>query len=260
MTMVMLHGLGGTVDNWLPIAKLLPKDQHMVIIELPGHGDSSYRGDDELSMKGMAERVQEFIDDDRSGLKHRRIHLIGAATGGTVAGYFAGRWTSYVDCLSLVCPAMRTPIDSDMNKAVFGGGKNPLDIKTVQDLKEAFNYLVTEPPKLSGMILRGILQIKKPYAAIMGKVMDKMREELYDGEEDVYIGKHASEIKSPTQVIWGEKDRIIHISGADVLEKKLPHLIQKHIIPKIGHSIYMQAPQTLTTMLVTFQQRFQEFV
>lgn len=23
MTMVMLHGLGGTVDNWLPIAKVL---------------------------------------------------------------------------------------------------------------------------------------------------------------------------------------------------------------------------------------------
>src|SRR5437763_16552973 len=39
-TIVFVHGLGATRNDWLPTARRLVGRYHLVLVDLPGHGDS----------------------------------------------------------------------------------------------------------------------------------------------------------------------------------------------------------------------------
>ena len=41
--LVLLHGLGGNADNWLPQRAVLKHDHLVLSLDLPGHGRSSGR-------------------------------------------------------------------------------------------------------------------------------------------------------------------------------------------------------------------------
>ena len=82
-TIVILHGLLGSLDNWVSLAKVLSKKFHVIIVDLPNHGKSHHT--DRFSYESMAKEVS-FL------LKHKElcnINLIGHSMGGKVAMKYA---------------------------------------------------------------------------------------------------------------------------------------------------------------------------
>ena len=77
--LVLLHGFGGDLNNWLFNAEPLSKDRVVFALDLPGHGGSVKEARD------LVATLRAFLDSQ--GLD--QVHLAGHSMGGLVAGEFA---------------------------------------------------------------------------------------------------------------------------------------------------------------------------
>ena len=80
---VILHGLFGSSDNWLSIAKVLGEEHKVYTIDQRNHGQSPH--DDQFDYQVMAEDIKDFL------LQHdiNNPIIIGHSMGGKVAMQFA---------------------------------------------------------------------------------------------------------------------------------------------------------------------------
>ena len=84
--MLLLHGFGGDLNNWLFAAPALAEGHTVYALELPGHGGSSKDvGPGDLDF--LVDAVQQFLD----SLDLQRVHLVGHSLGGLVAASVALR-------------------------------------------------------------------------------------------------------------------------------------------------------------------------
>jgi len=58
---VILHGIFGTSDNWVGIAKVLSENHQVFLLDLRNHGHSPWS--DEFDYQVMSEDLMEFIQD-----------------------------------------------------------------------------------------------------------------------------------------------------------------------------------------------------
>ncbi|PVD25253.1 hypothetical protein C0Q70_15751 [Pomacea canaliculata] len=61
----------------------------------------------------------------------------------------------------------------------------------------------------------------------------------------------------PSQVVWGVEDEVVHVSGAEVLQKKLPNLHHADLIPCCGHAINMDQPRHFAKVVSQFWMELQ---
>ncbi len=78
-TIVLLHGLGSRVDDWIPVARALGRSHHVVLVELPGHGAS------EMPEPFSLARAAESLDGALARLGDEPVVLVGHSLGGLVA-------------------------------------------------------------------------------------------------------------------------------------------------------------------------------
>lgn len=75
-TMVFLHGFGGDKDQWANVIARIPRRYHSVVLDMPGHGETSFvTGRDESSVASYVRSIREFLE--VSGLDSEPIFLIG---------------------------------------------------------------------------------------------------------------------------------------------------------------------------------------
>ncbi len=63
--------------------------------------------------------------------------------------------------------------------------------------------------------------------------------------------KSLAHIKIPLLAIWGEHDKVIPLSHADLLLKHVPHS-RKIVVPQAGHALYMDDATTFHKALIRF--------
>ena len=78
-TIVLLHGMGGARISWLPTAKKLLADHHVVMMDLPGHGDSALP--DPFSLEIAAEAIAKAL----ATQKAESTVVVGQGVGGALA-------------------------------------------------------------------------------------------------------------------------------------------------------------------------------
>jgi glycerol-3-phosphate dehydrogenase len=97
-TVVLIHGLGGSLANWATTGPRLAKHARVIALDLPGFGLSPPGPDWSLETQVSAIRAfaAEFADSTT---------LLGNSLGGLVAEMIAARYPETVDNLVLVSPA-----------------------------------------------------------------------------------------------------------------------------------------------------------
>lgn len=80
---VFLHGLGGTGNSWIRLAKFLKEDLELFFLDLPGHGRSS-KNRAEYTLNDQAVALGEFID----ALGLEKFSLAGNSYGGWISMKF----------------------------------------------------------------------------------------------------------------------------------------------------------------------------
>lgn len=104
-TIVMVHGLGGARMTWLPVARKLMNQYHVVMLDLPGHGDSPLP--DPFSIEACGAELAAAL------AKHdaKRTVLVGLGAGGLVALQALDGKPDAVAGLVLVEATARSPMD-----------------------------------------------------------------------------------------------------------------------------------------------------
>ena len=68
VTVLFIHGFSGCKTMWMVMAKYLPKEWHLVMLDMPGHGETSFNLNDDYSSTGLATKLNQVS----SGYLHCR--------------------------------------------------------------------------------------------------------------------------------------------------------------------------------------------
>jgi pimeloyl-ACP methyl ester carboxylesterase len=103
-TIVLVHGLGSRPEHWLPVARLLARDHRVVLVGLPGHGESPMP--EPFSLARAAQSLENALDAESK----EPVVLVGHSVGGLVAATVAFEHPGRVRELVLVETMLRPQV------------------------------------------------------------------------------------------------------------------------------------------------------
>lgn len=157
-TLVFIHGFGGDKDTWPSILKRIPSTYHCVVVDMPGHGDTTFlNGIDEPNIEGYVKSLREFLE--VSNLDSSKIYLIGCSYGGAVAALFAHYYPECIQNLALLCPAIRTPTLTNACQKVMNGHFNLLIPNNGKEFTEMIELLCTKTQYYPHRIMQSFVNI-----------------------------------------------------------------------------------------------------
>jgi pimeloyl-ACP methyl ester carboxylesterase len=190
--LIFLHGWGQNIEMMMPIAKPFIKNKNVLIIDLPGFGNSD-EPDEVWSIYDYA----KMVNDLSSSLKMNNPTLIGHSFGGKISLAYAIKYKTKK--LVLLASPYRISMKklTVKQKMLKGLKKVPL-LKKLEPL--AKKYIGSTDYKNASEMMRNIL----------------VSTVNLDITEDV------KKIKCPTLIIWGTLDEAVPIDDAYALEKLIP--------------------------------------
>jgi pyruvate dehydrogenase E2 component (dihydrolipoamide acetyltransferase) len=233
---VLLHGFGGDLNNWLFTAPALAAEHVVYALDLPGHGGSSKKvGSGDVDF--LVGAVEQFLD--AQGLE--RVHLVGHSMGGLVAASLALAAPERVASLSLVASA---GLGEEINGEYVRGF---IEAERRRDLKPALELLFADPGLVTRQLVDDVLKYKRidgvdeALRAIAGNALGEDRQR-------VAVAERLPELDVPLLIVWGREDRIIPASHAE----HAPESAQVHVLDGQGHSPHMEAAGDFNRIMESF--------
>lgn len=230
-TVVLLHGFSSDRFIFARFAKHLTQDFNVVIPDLAGHGESPYVDGISYAPSAQARRVAELLD----ALEIERVHIAGNSMGGAISAHFAILYPERTLSAGLIDPAgVDSPIPSDMGK-MLDQGRNPFEVNSHDEFHEFYAMTMHRPPYLPGAILAAIAddyQARRPQLQTMFS--------RFHGQEP--LDERLGELRAPTLIMWGDRDRLLHVSAGHVWLEGLPNA-QLVVFQEIGHMPQFEVPK-----------------
>lgn len=230
---LLLHGWGGSSDSWLEVGEYLVKKDYLVIIpDLPGFGKSS-----NLDRAWNIQDYSDFVFDFVQKIKLDSFFLLGHSFGGRISIKFSGQHADKLKSL-ILCDAAGIRIDPDFKT------KTILAATRVGNVLFSHRLLAVVKERLRNIFY--FLLRNKDYVKADGVMRETIKKAL--GED---LLSELPNIKTKTLIIWGEADQLVPLKCAYVFNKKIAES-QLNIMPKIGHSPHLEAPEQLAKIIVSF--------
>ena len=239
--MLLVHGFGGDKDNFTLLARHIPDRYRPVVLDLPGFGESARHPDDRYDVRTQAARLLEFAD--AVGLP--RFHLAGNSMGGQIAARFSLDHPERVLSLMLINAAgVTSPHPSEFAQALKRG-QNPLLVTTVEDFDRVMALTFVKPPAIPGFLKRYFAERAVVTRAFNDKIFGDLTQHPDRLEEEL------SRLGAPTLVLWGDTDRIIDVSAAQVFAGGI-HGAQLAILKDCGHAPMIERPEETAQRYLAF--------
>jgi pimeloyl-ACP methyl ester carboxylesterase len=191
-TVVLLHGLGGSADNWAFNTPALAAKYHVVAPDQIGFGKS-----DKPLISYRIGTYADFLDKFLSELKIERATLVGNSLGGWIGALYALKYPNKVEKLVLV------------DAAGFGPQKD-FDYRTLQNLNPSTREQVREVLNLviynKALITDDFIDngITTRVSAGDGYTIQALIESIKRGED--FLDGKLKDLKKPTLIVWGKQD------------------------------------------------------
>jgi esterase len=130
--LIILHGLMGSSDNWLPQAKMLSDEYRVFTVDQRNHGQSPHS--DTLNYKVLTEDLKEFIQQQRL----EKPVVLGHSMGGKTAMNFA---IAHPNMISALIVADIAPKYYKVHHDVIVKGLKAIPIDTLTTRSEADRVL-----------------------------------------------------------------------------------------------------------------------
>ncbi len=231
-TILMLHGYSANKDVWTRFASNLNEHYDIVVPDMAGHGDTPFQSNWDYSAPAQVERLIALLD----ALKVDKVHVVGNSMGGFIAAHFARMYPERTLSATLVDPAgVTSPEPSDMEN-MLAEGRNPFEVDNREEFDEFFAMTMAQPPFLPELVLKAVAQDYVERKPQLQKIfVDFHRStDMLDGRLD--------QIQAPVLLMWGGKDRLIHVSSVKVWEAGIPD-IRTQIWDDVGHMPMMEIPK-----------------
>lgn len=244
-TLLLVHGSSGDKDNWNRMARHLTPHLRVLAVDLPGFGDSDRPENARYGLQDQVEHLRTFAA--QRGLT--RFHLGGHSMGGRIAAMYAARHPEQVQSLWLLAPGgVLSAAPSDLAQRLARGEANPLFARSEADFDRYLGILMARPPALPGPLKRAYAERAAARADLHEQIFDAMQAEDLPLENAI-----GAQLATPTRLVWGDRDRVWHITGAAILQRQMP-LASLLALPGIGHVALMEAPEQVAKDYLAFLQ------
>jgi pyruvate dehydrogenase E2 component (dihydrolipoamide acetyltransferase) len=233
---VLVHGFGGDLDNWMFNADSLAEQHTVITLDLPGHGESS---------KDVgAGTVDEFVGVLRGFLdavEVPRAHLVGHSLGGAVVLAFALADPARVASVTLIDSAgLGERANSEYIDGFVAANRR-------RELQQVLRLLFGNPDLVTRRLVDDVLKYKR---------LDGVNEALHavangcfpDGRQATVLADRLGELSVPLLVMWGGQDQIIPVADAEVTRGHG----RVEVLPNVGHSPHMEAAHDVNRLLRQF--------
>ena len=251
-SLVLLHGLMGCADTFVPLMREFHPDLHVVALDLPGAGQSERREDIDASLYNTAKLVGSVL----IALNLHKPIVVGHSHGGTVALSLAAHRRDGLRSLVLLAPAHP-----------YFDESNPLIRFYLSLPGRLFAYAMPWFPKwmqmmglrrMAGPQSRDTLELLRPYRDNLrtpGTILHLLRL-LRTWHKDMSGLRRAlrRHLNTPSLILWGDCDRAVPLHSAAKLRA---HLLHSELItlPGIGHRAAEESPRLVAEFIHAWMER-----
>jgi len=244
--LLLLHGFGASADNWNRMASRLTKKYRVIAPDLPGWGQSTRLEAESYGYPSQLKRFQQFVK--QLGLE--RFHLAGHSMGGFIASAFAAAYPEQVITLALLAPhGVVEPQPSELARAVTAGD-NWLVATSVPEFDRLLNGVFARRPYLPKSVFRLLAQHAIRNARKSSTIFAELQ------SNDPPLEQRLKQIKAPALIIWGDQDRVLHVSGAEVFRLGILNS-EVLLLPGSGHMPLVENARQCASAWLSFVKKAQ---
>jgi pimeloyl-ACP methyl ester carboxylesterase len=216
--LVLLHGVGHRRQAWQPVLDLLTPHRTVIMVDLPGHGDSPpLRTAGRPAVRAIADEIVAFFD----ALGLDRPHVAGNSLGGALALAAGARGRAAT--VTTLSPAgfWANPWQYGYARAAFrfaqraGAAGRPLVLA------------LARIPLTCGLTQAAFVarpsNITPEHAVADALAFLRARDAVYAILADRQIFTDTVPASVPVTIAWGARDRLLRPSQARVAMRRLPH-------------------------------------
>lgn len=234
---LLIHGLGGSVDSWANNIGPLSKRLRVIALDLPGFGLSD-KPKMNYSIKFYHGFVARFIE----SLKIAPLAVCGSSLGGHVAAELAIHRPDLVSKLVLVCPPGALPKSFKGTPALWRYSK-VLRATNVEETRKALSAVDNKP--VDGAYAKAAFEKMS-----MPGARDAFLSALAGSAKASRLNGRLGRIKMPTLVLWGKDDIMIPVQYAEpFIKMKGSRVI---LLESCGHRVHRDRPEAFNSLVGGF--------
>ena len=237
-TVILIHGLGGTLNIWDPIVSVLEHRFSVLRYDLRGHGQSDVPAGDWS--------LEDFVSDLESIFNNESVpyaHLVGFSLGGLIVQQFALSYPDRVGQLTILSAvAGRTNAERQhVQERIRNLEKGDLNTNIELALERWFSpeFRQDHPERVQKRIAE--LRATSPAGYFQAYRVFVLSD----------LAEHLSQIQCETLVMTGEHDPGSNVRMARLMHESIPNS-QLEILPNLRHSVLVESPQLIAEKLDLF--------
>ena len=239
--LMLLHGFGANKDHFTKVARFLTPHYRLIIPDHIGFAESSHPHNADYTPTGQAKRLRSLAH----ALAIDQLHLGGSSMGGQIAMTYAALYPAEVESLWLLDPAgVWSAPKSEFLKVLEQTGRNRLMAKNEDEFRTVIEIAMNNAPYIPGPVITVLARERSTNYALEESIFKKIGE---DSVEERVTG-----MSVPTLIVWGDKDRVLSVSAAEILHKRMPRS-KVIIMPDVGHLPMMEQPEKTAEDYLAFR-------
>jgi len=253
--MVLVHGLGGAVENWLAVGPALARRAHVVGLDLPGFGRTA-PGPEGVDLDAQQRLLDRFIASVTGGA----AIVVGNSMGGLIAMMEAARNPARVAGLVLAAPAQPrprgAPIDWPLLLAlviylipVLGPWLRQRRVRRLGPaglIDEMFRLVCVDPSRVPADVREAHVALtaerlarmpwaERTFAAAARSIMRVL------ARKDQWQAMVAA-VRAPALVVHGSGDRLVPLLASRELVRRRPDW-RLEVFDDVGHVPQLEAAE-----------------
>jgi pimeloyl-ACP methyl ester carboxylesterase len=251
--LLLIHGFGSSLETWEPWVQQLQEDYRLLSLDLPNHGLTRIPPGYRLDQTSFADVCAEFA----ALLGVEKYTAIGNSMGGHTAWQLALRHPDRLQALVLIAAGGW----SDPNRSE----KPPLVFRILGNGYVAPLLADLDPKMLVRNGLEGAFADK---SMVTNRMIDRYTDlALAPGRRQLIVSRprnanpdaratqeKLAAIKVPTLIMWGDKDIVVPVTGAQKFKDAIPGS-SMIIYQGLGHVPYEEAAENTARDLKAFLDR-----
>lgn len=236
-TVILLHGLGGSGQNWMFTFNGLSPQFRVVVPDQIGFGNS-----DKPMINYRVRTYVDFLNEFYKQLKIERATLVGNSMGGWIAAAFTIAFPEKVDRLVLADATGYMPPANFDFKSLYA--LNPSTREGMKQLvaKVFFNKSFSADAVIDQFLAQ---RMSAGDGYTINSLIDSVarREDFLDGQ----LGM----IKAPTLIVWGREDGLVVLSEGERLKKDIANS-KLVVFDRCGHFPQVEKAGEFNAALLEF--------
>ncbi|MCQ8897264.1 alpha/beta hydrolase [Limnobacter humi] len=244
--LVLIHGFGGSKDNFNRFAKELKNHFTVYAIDVPGFGGSTRVPDADYRINTQADRVHAILQ--KIGLN--KVHIGGNSMGGWISGAYAARYPDAVRSILFLAPAgLQASRKSEVLKTYDTTGKIVLTAGNRAEFDNIVDTVMYKRPAFApGFVVNAMAE-----RAIRDQALNqRIYKDFKALPSDLASTLKASSYKGPAMIVWGQNDRVLHVDGAAELAEGLPQA-KVILMDQTGHVPMMEKPNEVAAAYLAWE-------